>query len=221
MAAEITSETKDNISRCVIIGGGDILDYSAVSAHISADDFIICADSGYDHCAALGISANIVVGDFDSLRSEVPPSIPRIQLPPEKNYTDTMHAVHEAVKLGYNHIFMTGMLGGRLDHTFANLQSLAFLAEQNIHVLLTDGVTHAYCIHNCGITLPKQENCYFSLLPLSGTCTGVNIVGAKYLLHNHTLHPSLPRAVSNEFLESDAEISVGNGTLLILVVPKN
>lgn len=203
----------------VLLGGGEIRDYTAVLSRIAADDFIICADSGYDHCAALGLIPDLLVGDFDSVRSALPPHIPRIPLLAEKNHTDTTHAIEQAIARGATQMLLAGMLGGRLDHTLANLQSLAWLSRRGVNACLTDGLTDIYAVTNGEKQLSPRFGYYFSLFSLSQRCTGVFITGAKYLLHDHTLTFDEPRAVSNEFLTGTATISVRNGTMAILLVP--
>lgn len=208
-------------SRFVLLGGGEIRDLAAVRARICPEDFILCVDSGYGHCAALGVVPHLLVGDMDSLRTQPPAALPRIVLPPEKNHTDTTHAIEEALRRGCKTMLLAGMLGGRLDHTLANLQSLAGLARRGVDALLTDGHTDAFCIHCGSATFSPRANCYFSVLSMSRQSTGVYIRNARYLLHDHTLYFDHPRGISNEFLAGDATVSVQSGTLLVLVVPKD
>lgn len=205
--------------RAVILGGGEILDYQKVAARITGAEYIICADSGLDHCQALGVAPQLLVGDFDSVQSPLPPHVPRVPFPGEKNYTDTTHAIIQALDRGYRKLLLAGMLGGRLDHTLANLQSLANLSGRGVEACMTDGLTDVFAITDGEITLEPREHCYFSLLCYSQKATGVFIRGAKYPLTNHTLYFDVPRGISNEFLSGPATISVASGTLLILCVP--
>lgn len=221
MGAPLTGQTA-RPERAVIIGGGEVRDYAAVSARLRPDDFIICADSGYDHCGRLGIAPHLLLGDFDSIRGTPPESIPRLPFPAEKNYTDTTLAIETALERGHRELLLTGMLGGRLDHTLANLQSLAGLSVRGVGATLTDGHTDAFAVTDGEVTFgPKRAGpCYFSLLCYSQECRGVTIRGARYLLHDHTLRFDVPRAVSNEFLDGPCTVVVGKGTLVVLIVPK-
>ena len=57
---------------------------------------IVCADSGSRHLHCLQVQADLIVGDFDSSRK---PDIDceLIQLVPEKDDTDTMHALQVVI----------------------------------------------------------------------------------------------------------------------------
>ena len=86
--------------RCVIVGGADISNYDRIIAHIKSDDFVIFCDSGLKHMEKLAVKPSLIVGDFDS---HVNPhlDVETIVLPCEKDDTDTVFAVKEAIKRGY------------------------------------------------------------------------------------------------------------------------
>lgn len=203
----------------VLLAGGEIRDYRAVADRVSPGDYIVCADSGYDHCARLGVTPDLLVGDFDSLRAVPPDTIARVPLPTAKNHTDTTHALQTLTARGAQRILMAGMLGGRLDHTLANLQSLCSLSRRGIHACITDGLTDIHALTGEAMELLPRARYYFSLLSLTQRCEGVNIVGARYLLRDYTLTFDEPRAVSNEFLASPVTVSVRSGTMAVLLVP--
>ena len=55
--------------RAVIIGNGDIKDYQYIKSKINDNDFIICADGGYNHAEKMGIVPDVLIGDFDSAKN--------------------------------------------------------------------------------------------------------------------------------------------------------
>ena len=93
---------------CYIIGAGDVCDTDLVA---DKDDYIICADGGYEYRNMLGREADMVVGDFDSL-GRIPEEENRIVLPCEKADTDMAVAVQEGFKKGYKNFVLFGALGG-------------------------------------------------------------------------------------------------------------
>ena len=114
------------MKRCVIVGGADIGRYDRIRACLQADDFYICCDSGLKHREGLGIAPDLIVGDFDSyenphLEAET------IVLPCEKDDTDTVFAVKEALERGFQDFLLIGVIGGRLDHTLGNVSLLLML----------------------------------------------------------------------------------------------
>ena len=54
------------MSRCVIVGAGEILDYAYIRSFLLPDDYFIVCDGGIYHIESLGITADEYIGDFDS-----------------------------------------------------------------------------------------------------------------------------------------------------------
>ena len=123
--------------RCVIVGGADIGDYKRVSAYIGEDDYVIYCDSGLKHRANLRRQPTLIVGDFDS--HEKPHlNIETIVLPCEKDDTDTVFAVKEAVKRGFTDFLLIGVVGARLDHTLGNIYVLEYLSSLGLTGRIVD-----------------------------------------------------------------------------------
>lgn len=219
-------EIKAPAPTCVILGAGDILNYEASAARIPKDALVICADGGLRHCAGLGVRPGLLVGDFDSADlSQASDGVDIVRLSPEKNYTDSFHAVEEAEARGHRSLLLCGMLGGRLDHTLANLQLLASCATRGLIAALTDGLTDVYPLaapsgETACLTLEPRANHYFSLLSMVDACQGVTIQGAVYPLEDYPLSSLEARAVSNEFCGEPVRISLRGGVLVVVVTPK-
>jgi len=57
------------VGACIILGAGEIKDYAAaakLAELIAPGAFVICADGWLAHCERLGLSPDLLVGDFDS-----------------------------------------------------------------------------------------------------------------------------------------------------------
>lgn len=202
------------MKRAVIFSGGAFEKPDWVM--LPKDAMILCADSGLRHARVLGISPDWVLGDFDS-SSEQPEGESVLRYPPEKDDTDTMLAVKQALSVGAEEIQIYGGLGGRFDHSIANVQTLRYLSEHGAVGSLCDA-QNWMTVQPAGTVrqYPRRDGWYFSLLSLSDTCTGVTITGAKYCLQNGTLHANFPLGISNEIVAERAEISLQTGTLLVL-----
>ena len=209
------------MKRCVILCGGDIICYEAASARIKPGDFILCADSGYRHCAPLRIKPDLLVGDFDSI-GDMPEDVEILRYQTEKDYTDTALAAEWATLRGYSSILFMGATGGaRIEHSLANIQTAAACAT-TCEVSLYDGYSDIKVIHTktpINYTITSQEGYYFSLLAVSEQCEDVTITGGKYPLNNYTLRYNEARAISNEFCGKSVNISFARGTLLVVVTP--
>ena len=53
--------------RAVIIGNGDIKDYQYIKSKINDNDFIICADGGYNHAEKMGIVPDVLIDDNNEI----------------------------------------------------------------------------------------------------------------------------------------------------------
>ena len=131
-AAETKGEPSLNPSICYVVGAMP-LSWS-LCPHPGAQDFLIAADKGYEALEAYGVPPNLVVGDFDSLGRAQPPqrgAAPRGQ-------GRHRYGLRPAGGLdrGYRRFVLLGGVGGRLEHTLANLQALAWLTTQGARGVL-------------------------------------------------------------------------------------
>lgn len=203
--------------RCVIIGGAGIRNYQTLWDYLNPDDFNIFCDSGLSHQEALGIEPHLIVGDFDS--HENPRlNVETIVLPCEKDDTDTVYAVKEAVKRGFDDFLLLGMTGGRLDHTLGNLSILLSLRAQGKRALLVDDYSEMEVVGREPAYIDGRFP-FFSLLNISGTARGIAVEGAKYPLRDAEILCTYQYGVSNEVLPGRrARVSVEEGELLLIRV---
>ena len=180
-----------------------------------AEDYVIAADRGYDSLMAYGVTPDLVVGDFDSLGHT--PSHPNvIQLPCAKDDTDMVFALRKGLDLGYRRFVLLGGVGGRLEHTLANLQILDWLTTQGAQGFLAGEKTVATALRGGTLVFPNTMTGYLSVFCNSGTARGVTLAGLKFPLEDADLTGSFPVGVSNEFLGQSAQVSVREGSLLLL-----
>lgn len=155
---------------CYLIGAGEHPDNIICRPY--SDDYVIAVDGGYDYAVQLGITPNLIIGDFDSIESNMAESdddniitanniitnkndvkaddarIPVMSFPPEKDYTDMMLAAEKAIELGFRTILIYGGTGGRPDHTFANIQLLSWITEHGCAAYLFDDAYTMTAIKN-------------------------------------------------------------------------
>ena len=178
-------------------------------------DLGIAADGGYASLTRLGITSHLAVGDFDSL-GWTPDHPALIQLPCEKDDTDMGYALKLGLERGYRRFLLLGGVGGRLDHTVANLQLLGFLSKQGAMGVLYGGGQASAVLTNGTLSFPAGLSGYCSVFCRGGTAQGVTIRGLKYSLNNAALSEDFPLGVSNEFTGVPASVSVADGSLLIV-----
>ena len=123
--------------RCVIVGGADISNYDRINTIITSEDYVIFCDSGLKHMQKLAAMPSLIVGDFDS--HENPHlDVETIVLPCEKDDTDTVFAIKEAVKRGFADFLLIGVVGARLDHTLGNIYVLEYLSSLGLTGRIVD-----------------------------------------------------------------------------------
>ena len=198
--------------QCLIITGGEFAPFAPPEEGC----FVIACDRGYEHARRAGIRPDLVVGDLDSCRVELEPGVPLRRLPVEKDDTDTMSALRLALSEGFRDIRLVCALGGRLDHLLANLQSLAFAAARGASVRIESPDTEIRTLRNGSLRLPRREGYSLSVFAVDGVCRGLCIRGAKYTLEDAELRPDFPLGASNEWSAEEAEITLREGTLLIV-----
>ena len=200
-------------SICYVVGAMP-LSWS-LCPHPGAQDFVIAADKGYEALEAYGVPPDLVVGDFDSLGRR--PSHPNvIQLPSAKDDTDMVYALREGLDRGFRRFVLLGGVGGRLEHTLANLQALSWLTTQGARGVLAGEGTVATVLRDETMTFPAGLTGFWSAFCLSGTAEGVTLLNLKVELTAHTISADFPLGVSNEFLEQPAQVSVRRGALLAM-----
>lgn len=204
--------------RCVIITAGELGDPQRYQGAIRPGDFVICCDGGYAHAQTLGVQPDLILGDFDSYEGELPAGIPTEGFSSIKDDTDTMLAIKEAIHRGYEEVLLLAALGGRMDHSFANLQSLMYLRKAGRQGQIFGARDRAYLLLSGeSLTLPREEGVAVSVFSYGEQAEGVTLQGLFYPLRDATLTSAFPLGVSNHFAAPKAEISVSKGALLVLI----
>ena len=206
----------------VVVIGGDAPDHRVVS-RLPADRFVIAADSGFDHAIAMGLSVDLVVGDFDSVsptgRHRIDADGLAIEAhPADKDHTDTELALRSALRHGARRIIVISSNGDRLDHSLGALTALASPHLATARVEAWWGDTHVTVVHGptqCRIT--GRPGATVSLLPIGGPADGVTLSGTQYTLDRAHLSPTSSRTLSNVFIAEGLDLTIAAGTLLVIV----
>ena len=205
------------MKRCVIVGGADIHNYGFIRNKLCADDYVVFCDSGLKHLEQLQIKPNLIVGDFDShenphLDAET------IVLPCEKDDTDTVYAVKEALSRGFDDFLLIGVVGARLDHTLGNVSILLYLDSLGKKGYIIDDYSEMEVVSDEPVSICDQY-AFFSLLNITGCAKGITVTGAKYPLDGGDITCEYQYGVSNEVLPGEkAIVSVKCGKLLLIKI---
>lgn len=197
---------------CYIFGAGE---GKPESFSPQKDDLVIAADAGIKSLEKLSVNPDIAVGDFDSLGC-IPVCGEIIKHPVMKNDTDMMLAVKTGFERGYTIFMLYGGAGGRPDHTFANIQTLTYIAKRGgIGFLDLCGFTAAVIIDG-ELSFLKSAKGTVSVFALSEAAENVTLSGLLYPLNNSSLQNGFPLGVSNEFIGEPSSVKIGEGTALVI-----
>ena len=204
------------MKRCVVFCAAG---FDALAAPVEEKDLVIAADGGLQHTRRLGITPDVILGDFDSL-GYVPEGAN--VFPVEKDDTDAMLAVRHGLALGCGEFLLYGSLDGkRLDHTVANFQTLQYLADHGACGYLIGQDYMVTVVKNNSISFPAEADGILSVFCVGSDAEGVTIEGAQYSLSEGKLTAGFPLGVSNHFIGREVRITVKSGSLLLLWDRKN
>ena len=202
----------------LVIAGGDAP--APIDVELAAAPLVIAADSGVGHALALGLRVDLVIGDLDSAD---PADVERAvaagarvdRHPADKDATDLELALDAARALGATEVTVLGVGGGRLDHLLANLLLVthAAYAELTIDACVDD--TRISVVRTAR-QLTGAVGSTVTLLPIGGPARGVSTTGLRWTLTDAELTPASTLGVSNEIVESPANILVREGVLLAI-----
>lgn len=179
---------------------------------------VVAADGGLDRVAALGLSADVVIGDLDSVSPQALAAAESagarvVRHPAAKDATDLELALDEAVRLGGRRVLLVASATGRLDHLLGSLLLLGAdpYAGIELDAILGDALVHVVRGERALRGSPGE---LLSLFALGGPATGVATEGLEYRLDGETLEPGSSRGISNTFTGDRARVIVERGTLL-------
>ena len=199
---------------CFLLGAGPLYGWAADKR---PGDFLIAADGGYAYAVEAGWTPDLLLGDFDSL-GYVPEGVEVLVFPPEKDASDMELALGEAMVRGADAVEVYGALGGRLDHTLANLQLLASFAERGLTVTAVgERESVVFLVGPGELCLDAAGAGIVSVFSLTDVSTGVVEEGLKYGLDGVALTNRTSWGLSNELVGTPARIALESGTLAVFL----
>ena len=199
------------MNACTIFCAGE---FTGLLQPIAPGGLVIAADGGLRHTLALDLTPDVILGDFDSL-GHIPAGA--LVYPVEKDDTDSMLAIKQGLSRGCDRFYLYGALDGqRVDHTMANFQALHYLCDRGAMGYLIGSRQIVCALQNGTLELPAHFKGYISVFCLGSDAVGVTLRGLKYETENARLTAGFPLGVSNQFTGKRAEISVSDGTLLLI-----
>lgn len=209
------------MNREILVVAGGYTDLDFLRCVISEKErYIIGVDRGLESLDALGVKADLAVGDFDSVPQHIKDIYDEghiIKLNLQKDYTDTHVAVMEALKRKPEVIILVGATGGRLDHMLANINLLSICTKENVQAFMLDPKNRIRIIDRpVSIKKTCQYGVYVSLIPFTDKVTGITLNGFKYKLTDKTLVRNETIGISNEIEREEGFITFESGELMVI-----
>ena len=193
-------------------------------------DYCIAADSGLVMADKLGLTVDLLLGDYDSVDKKIFEKYNRntktITYPCEKDYTDTHLALKKAIEKikkmqdaskdsTEDEIAIIGATGTRYDHAFTNIFVLDESLEAGIRCAIYDKNNKIYLADKSfEIRKDKQFGDYLSFAPMTPEA-GLSLSGVKYRLDRYTLRQGESICQSNEITEIIAKVEIFTGKLVV------
>jgi len=181
-----------------------------------ADDWLICADGGWDAAVRHGLRPELVVGDFDSMPQSHVQGAEVKKLPVHKDDTDMVVCLREGRKRGYREFVLAGCIGGRFDHAISNLQCLADCALRGESAWMCDSQNRVTVLSPGEYRLERIPGRKLSLLAYTEQVTGVSLTGTLWPLQGAALSSRYPLGCSNEITAAQASLRFEEGLLMVM-----
>ncbi len=203
----------------LVVSGGDFDPPRGLAHWAGRAAVVVAADRGAEYALRMGLPVHLVVGDLDSLSEEAQAQLKAAGTEIrahrlDKDETDTELALREVMERGCDQVIVLCALGGRLDHTLANLFLLGLPGLED-RALIASGDTEVRLVRRRS-RFHGAVGDLLTLLPLGADAVGVKTSGLAYPLQGERLPAGYARGVSNVFTEERAEVSVERGSLLAI-----
>lgn len=209
---------------CLILTGG-MMDLPFAGEFLKKESFsrIIAVDGGLEAAKALGLTPDIIVGDFDTVSPEVLAYYRKMEHivwevhQPEKDDTDTELAIKRAIALGCTRTVLLGATGGRLDHMIGNTHLLFPCLQKGMETYIVDSRNRLYLIDGQHTFYKKDLwGKYISFLPLTQEVKGITLRGFKYPLTDRDISIGTSLCISNELVKEEGTIDFSDGVLIVV-----
>lgn len=201
---------------CALVGAGDFNAEQFAQLHAAgAFDYVVAVDGGYAGLESIGVVPDMVLGDFDSL-GFVPKGVRTSRFPTHKDKSDMELAFERVRSRRFDTVYAFGVLGGRLDHTLANIQVGARFSELGLSVFMVgaDEIL-AFVTGPDAFEAEARPSGTVSVFALSDVCEGVFERGMEWELDDVTLTNRTSRGLSNELVGEPVMIGVETGTIVV------
>ena len=211
-------DIKKSIKDIAIVAGGT-LDLT-MKLRIKKASYIIGVDRGAYWLLKNNNVPDVAIGDFDSVSPRqfafIETKVARVvRHPKEKDTTDLELAIDFACTVKPKTIELFGVIGSRMDHTWAGVQLLQLIKSHNISGSIVDMYNELSLLSGF-VTLHKSQSYrYISFFPLHDR-SQVTLTGFRYNVSRRVFVSGSSLGVSNQIVSSPAKVIIHDGQLLMV-----
>lgn len=170
---------------------------------------IIAADGAINKLFKMGITANIVIGDLDSVSSDILHKVPYLK-EFDQNYSDFQKTYKYITSNNLNPSVICGISGGFLDHILNNINIFMELKD---NVFMDDEII-GFCLRK-KYSLKTQPETKISIFGIPHCKISTN--GLKWELDNELLEFPGKNSSLNRTQKSEITIDITKGCALIII----
>ncbi|HZT44306.1 MAG TPA: thiamine diphosphokinase [Chthonomonadaceae bacterium] len=209
--------------RVLILADGEPPSAALAQEQAAAHDLVLATDGAAHRAALLGVTPDIICGDFDSVRrEEAEAEFPQAEFiwMHDQDRADLEKALLYALERGAHEVTLLGATGGRLDHTLANCALLLRYGAQAA-LRIVDDLSETWALSGEEDTpaerlLATRPGDTLSLVSFDGKAR-VTLQGTRWLLEEAVL-PVGTCGVSNVIDSDQVFIRVRGGALLVCLL---
>lgn len=204
-------------NKIIIVANGAFNNNQFYTKILNEANIIICADGGANHLRTLKIVPHYVIGDMDSVDSDLLVYLQKngktkVIIDKNQEKTDLELAIELGQSLDPTKMVLLGAMGERMDHSLANLKSLCQIRPQ-IAACVLDENHKIFLVTGC-VEIEGKKDDIVSVIPI-GDVKGLTLRGFKWELDNKDVTCSW-FGISNKMTGEKASVSLQSGKLWVV-----
>jgi thiamine pyrophosphokinase len=212
--------SSESFDACIFVGGDS--PHAFVASVVGKSRLVVAADSGWRHALSVGVTPQVVLGDFDSISADElhaarEAKVPLLEYPTDKDLTDAEIALQHVADSDATSVLVISGGGDRFDHLLAIIHALCSSTIQDLRRCAIVGDTRIDIVTpTYPLALSGDHGQLVSLIPIGGDSSGVTTHGLRWALQSETLYAAQSRGISNVLMDDIFSIAVSQGHLAVL-----
>ena len=203
------------VRKALLLCNGEPPSRALVRRAVRRSSLVVAADGGAETARRCGVTPDLIVGDFDSIRPSTRRYFSAVnqRRVRRQDNTDLEKALDELHQSGALHVLLLGATGRRIDFTLGNLSSL-WRYDRHLEMRVGGDGWYAVPVRRA-LRISAPPGTTVSLLPF-GPCAGVSLRGFRYPLSDASFRIGRI-GVSNVTRTSPAFFRMRRGHMLTVV----